>query len=132
MESRRGGLRTARGSDGAQTRSGGVMNREQAIRRTFELRAVIFVGVAAAILAGLIVVALFKMLDADSEDRSRIIVRSGSIDFEQDVEWEYESTSIHKKAHANQSNAASVTGFQSTFHKNDIDGTSCPQVALVG
>jgi hypothetical protein len=98
-------------------------------KRTVKLRFVILAAAGAALLG---VPSCSRRLLSDDDDRSRIIVRSGSIDFEQDVAWEYESSTDKKKAHPVQPNGAAVTGFMVEFDRTDISGTSCPQVPVVG
>jgi len=107
------------------------MNREAAVKNTFNVRVVGVSVTVAALLIGLAGCRAFRA-NSDSEDRSRIIVRSGSIDFEQDVDWEFDGGTDKKKASPKQPNGANVTGFQVTFAKQDIEGTSCPQVPVVG
>jgi len=101
------------------------------VKNTFNVRVVGVSVTVAALLIGLAGCRAFRA-NSDSEDRSRIIVRSGSIDFEQDVDWEYDGGTDKKKALPKQPNGASVIGFQVTFAKQDIDGTSCPAVPVVG
>jgi len=107
------------------------MNREAAVKNTFNVRVV---GVSLSVAALVIGFAGCRAakLNSEGDDRSRIIVRSGSLDFEQNVEWEYDSTTSKKKAHSSQPNGAPVTGFQVTFARQDIEHASCPQAPMVG
>src|SRR5262245_49711182 len=55
----------------------GCHEREAAVKRAFEVRVVVLLAVATALLAGAITYFLLWQQRADNEDRGQIIVRSG-------------------------------------------------------